>query len=78
MTKTLNIPNRSAPVEIDTDDFEENEIKEMEKSNFNFALGRLLRYVRKSDEFSFDETCTLEHWIRTNLLGSENRAFQNY
>ena len=54
------------------------EIKEMEKSNFNFALGKLLRLVRKSEEFSFDETCELEHFLRTKLLGSENRAYQNY
>lgn len=32
MKKILNMPNAVDPIEIDADDYEENEIKEMEKA----------------------------------------------
>lgn len=78
MTKTLNIPNAD-PIEIDTDDYEDNEIKEMEKSLDKYWLGQLIRLVRKSEEISFDGTLFLLHKLRTDLFdGNENKAYQNY
>ena len=79
MTKTLNIPGVSRPPEIDTDYFEENEIKEMGKSLYKFWLGQLLCLLRKSEEISFDGYCVLEHKLRTEMFdGNSTKAFQNY
>lgn len=79
MTKTLNIPNAAYPIEINTDDYEENEIKEMEKSLQKYWIGRLIGLVRKSEDISFDGTLFLLHKLRTDLFdGNENKAYQNY
>lgn len=78
MTKVLNIPNRVIPATVSTDDYEENELKEMEKSNLKYNIGRLIRHVRQSEDFSFDETCMLEHELRTLLFdGNSNKALRN-
>lgn len=79
MKKTLNIPNAADPIEIDTDDYEENEIKEMEKSLHKYWIGQLLGLVRKSEDIGVDGTTFLLHKLRTDLFdGNENRAYQNY
>ena len=79
MTKALNIPNVVDPIEIDTDDYEENEIKEMEKSLKKYWLGQLIGIVRKSEDISVDGTLFLLHKLRTDLFdGNENKAYQNY
>lgn len=79
MTKTLNIPNSVNPIEINTDDYEENEIKEMEKSLHKCWIGQLIGLVRKSEEIDFDGTLFLLHKLRADLFdGNENRAYQNY
>ena len=79
MKKILNIPNAVDQIEIDTDDYEENEIKEMEKSLHKYWLGQLIGIVRKSEDISFDGTLFLLHKLRTDLFdGNENRAYQNY
>ena len=79
MTKTLNIPNAAYPIEIDADLFEENEIKEMEKSLDKYCIGKLIGLVRKSKKINFYETAFLLHKLRTDLFdGNQNKAFQNY
>lgn len=79
MTKTLNIPGVSRPIEINTDDYTESEIKEMEKSLYKFWLGQLLGLLRKSQEISFDGAQFLQHKLRTDLFdGNSTKAFQNY
>lgn len=79
MKKTLSIPNAVDPIEIDTDDYEENEIKEMEKSLKKYWIGQLLGLVRKSEDISFDGTLFLLHKLKADLFdGNENRAYQNY
>lgn len=78
MTKVLNIPNRVIPATVSTDDYEENELKEMEKSNLKYNIGRLIKHVRQSEDFSFDEACMLEHELRTLLFdGNSNKALRN-
>ena len=78
MTKVLNIPNRATPATVSTDDYEANELKEMEKSNLKYNIGRLINYVRHSEDFGFDEVCILEHELRTLLFdGSSDKAFNN-
>lgn len=78
MTKTLNIPGCS-PVEIDTDYFEENEIKEMEKSLEKYWTGKLLEILRKSEDIDFAGAQFLQHKLRTDLFdGNSTKAFQNY
>ena len=78
MKKTLNIPNSVGPIEINTDDYEENEIKEMEKSLDKYWLGQLIGLVRKSEEISFDGTWFLLHKLRTDLFdGNEAKAYLN-
>ena len=78
MKKILNIPNAAHPIEIDTDDYEENEIKEMEKSLDKYWLGQLIGLVRKSEEISFDGTWFLLHKLRTDLFdGNEAKAYLN-
>ena len=78
MTKVLNIPNRVIPATVSTDDYEENELKEMEKSILKYSIGRLIKHVRQSEDFSFDETCMLVHELRTLLFdGNSNKALRN-
>ena len=79
MTKTLNIPNAAHQIEIDADLYEENEIKEMEKSLDKYWIGQLIGIVRKSEEIGFDGTVFLEHKLRTDLFdGNQTKAFQNF
>lgn len=79
MTKVLNMPNRATPATVSTDDYEENELKEMEKSDLKYSIGKLIRHVRHSEDFSFDETCMLEHELRTLLFdGNSAKALQNF
>lgn len=78
MTKTLNIPNAAHQIEIDADIFEENEIKEMEKSLYKYWIGQLIGLVRKSEEISFDGRMFLLHKLRTDLFdGNQAKAFLN-
>ena len=78
MTKTLNIPNAAHQIEIDADAYEENEVKEMEKSLHKYWIGQLIGLVRKSENIGFVGAAFLEHTLRTLLFdGNQAKAFLN-